>query len=58
MIITDQGRAFHNQFNAELMSVFGIKHRMTTQYHPQANGLDKTGPYAGGIRGVCSNPPF
>ena len=41
MIITDQGRAFHKQFNAELMSVFGIKHRMTTPYHPQANGLDE-----------------
>lgn len=41
VIITDQGREFHNQFNAELMSVFGIKHRMTTPYHPQANGLDE-----------------
>ena len=41
MIITDQSREFYNQFNAELMSVFGIKHRMTTPCHPQANGLDE-----------------
>ena len=41
VIITDQGREFHNQFNAELMSVFDIKHKMTTLYHPQANGLDE-----------------
>ena len=41
VIITDQGSVFHNQFNAELTSVFGIKHRMTTPYHPQANGLDE-----------------
>ena len=41
VIITDQGSVFHNQFNAELTSVFGIKNRMTTPYHPQANGLDE-----------------
>ena len=27
--------------NAELMNVFGIDHRLTTAYHPQANGLDE-----------------
>uniref|UniRef100_A0A1X7VLE3 Integrase catalytic domain-containing protein n=1 Tax=Amphimedon queenslandica TaxID=400682 RepID=A0A1X7VLE3_AMPQE len=41
VIITDQRREFHNQFNSELMSLFDIKHRMTSPYHPQANGLDE-----------------
>ena len=41
VIVTDQGRVFHNHFNAELMSVFGIKHKMTTLYHPQANGRNE-----------------
>ena len=39
VITTDQGKEFHNQFNKEMMKVFGIEHRMTTPYHPQANGL-------------------
>ena len=41
VITTDQGKQFHNHFNAEMMNVFGIKHRMTTAYHPQSNGLDE-----------------
>ena len=41
VITTDQGREFHNKVNAHLMDVFGVKHRMTTPYHPQANGLDE-----------------
>ena len=41
VITTDQGKEFHNQFNAQMMNVFGIKHQMTTPYHPQANGLDE-----------------
>lgn len=40
-ISTDQGKEFHNLLNSELMKVFGIKHRLTTAYHPQANGLDE-----------------
>lgn len=40
-MMTDQGKEFFNQVNAELMKVFGIEHRMTTAYHPQANGLDE-----------------
>jgi len=27
--------------NSELMRLFGIKHRLMTAYHPQANGLDE-----------------
>ena len=41
MLTTDQGKEFNNRVNSELMRVFGIKHRLTTAYHPQANGLDE-----------------
>ena len=39
VITTDQGREFRNKLNSELMKAFGIDHRLTTPYHPQANGL-------------------
>ena len=38
VITTDQGSEFRNEVNAALMV---IKHRLTTAYHPQANGLDE-----------------
>ena len=41
VITTDQGSEFNNRINAKLMKAFGIKHRLTTAYHPQANGLDE-----------------
>ena len=41
VLTTDQGKEFNNKVNSELMRVFGIKHRLTTAYHPQANGLDE-----------------
>lgn len=41
MITTDQGGEVHNSLNAEMMTALGIKHRLTTTYHPQANGLDE-----------------
>ena len=41
VMTTDQGREFCNYVNKELMNVFGIQHRLTTAYHPQANGLDE-----------------
>ena len=41
VITTDQGKEFRNQVNTELMNVFRIQHRLTTAYHPQANGLDE-----------------
>ena len=41
MITTDQGTEFRNSLNTELMKVFRIDHRLTTAYHPQANGLDE-----------------
>ena len=37
----DQGTEFRNQVNDKLMKTFDIKHRLTTAYHPQANGLDE-----------------
>ena len=41
VMTTDQGTESHNRVNRELMKVFGIQHRLTTAYHPQANGLDE-----------------
>ena len=41
VITTDQGREFRNSLDAELMKRFGIQHRLTSPYHPQANGLDE-----------------
>ena len=41
VITTDQGKEFKNALNKKMMEEFGIKHRLTTAYHPQANGLDE-----------------
>ena len=41
VITFDQGSEFNNDMNAELMRSMGIDHRLTTAYHPQANGLDE-----------------
>ena len=35
MITTDQGKEFRNELNKQLTDSFGIKHRLTTAYHPQ-----------------------
>ena len=39
VIITDQGREFCNLINEELMERAHCKHRITSAYHPQSNGL-------------------
>ena len=39
VITTGQGKEFRNKLNQELTEKFGIKHQLTTAYHPQANGL-------------------
>ena len=39
IIITDQGREFCNCINDELMECTHCKHRITSSYHPQSNGL-------------------
>ena len=36
MMTTDQGKEFNNE---KLMKALNIQHRLTTPYHPQANGL-------------------
>jgi transposase InsO family protein len=40
-IITDQGREFINSMNDKLCDLLDIKHKLTSPYHPQANGLDE-----------------
>ena len=39
VIITDQGCEFCNAINNELMECTHCKHRITSSYHPQSNGL-------------------
>ena len=41
VVTSDQGSEFNNALNAELMRSMEIDHRLTTAYHPQANGLDE-----------------
>ena len=38
-ILTDRGSHFNNQMVNELMTRFGIKHKLSTPYHPKTNGL-------------------
>ena len=40
-IVSDQGREFCNQFVDVLEELTGFKHRMTSAYHPQSNGLNE-----------------
>ena len=37
--ITDQGREFVNAINTNLLEMCGTKQRITSAFHPQANGL-------------------
>lgn len=37
--ISDQGREFCNHLCEELFKMTGTRHRVTSPYHPQANGL-------------------
>ena len=35
VITSDQGREFNKELNHNLCQILGIKHRLTTPYHPQ-----------------------
>ena len=35
VITSDQGREFNNELNHNLCQILGIKHRLTSPYHPQ-----------------------
>ena len=39
VIISDQGREFCNALNTKLFKLTGVDHRVTSAYHPQANGM-------------------
>ena len=41
VIISDQGREFSNALDSSLATCLGLTRRLTTPYHPQANGLDE-----------------
>ena len=41
VLTSDQGKEFNNEVNLELTGLMEIDHRLTTAYHPQANGLDE-----------------
>ena len=38
---SDQGREFVNSLNESLFTMTGVKHLVSTAYHPQTNGLDE-----------------
>ena len=40
-IVSDQGREFCNQLIDLLEELTGFKHKITSAYHPQSNGLDE-----------------
>ena len=35
VIISDNGKGFDNQLNADIVDLLGIQHRLITPYHPQ-----------------------
>ena len=39
VVISDQGREFVNKVKEALFELTGTKHRVTSAYHPQTNGL-------------------
>ena len=42
IVISDQGREFCNRLVDSLMEKSGTDHRVTSAYHPQANGMTGT----------------
>src|SRR5690606_35777148 len=39
VILSDQGTHFRNQLIRHLCKILGIKHQLSSPYHPQTNGL-------------------
>ena len=37
-IISDEGTHFSNRIFTNLMTRFGVRHKLSTPYHPQSNG--------------------
>ncbi|KAK2140434.1 hypothetical protein LSH36_1353g00041 [Paralvinella palmiformis] len=40
-MISDQGREFVNELNDNVFTLLGIRHSVTSAYHPQSNGQDE-----------------
>lgn len=43
VLISDQGKELCNKANDKMHEMWGVQHRMTSAYHPQANGLQERG---------------
>ena len=39
VIVSDNGKEFDNQLNADITHLLGIQHRLITPYHPQVRLL-------------------
>ena len=39
VIVSDNGKEFDNQLNADITGLLGIQHRLITPYHPQVRVL-------------------
>ena len=40
-VISDEGSHFCNNLFVSLLAKYGVKHRVTLEYHPQSNGQDE-----------------
>ncbi|KAI0238711.1 Gypsy retrotransposon integrase-like protein 1 [Lamellibrachia satsuma] len=40
-VLSDQGREFINELNDHILKAFGVRHSVTSAYHPACNGQDE-----------------